>query len=82
MSGYLRVSSSLVLLICAVFSKSRFGAFREGFVTMLGTVALFVAVAGAGFAPGFVTDGFVASSQTQAQGVGSTTTVAAAIVPL
>jgi len=49
---------------------------------MLGTVALFVAIAGAVLAPGFVTDGFVASSQTQAQGVGSTTTVAAAIVPL
>lgn len=57
-------------------AKSMFGAFREYFATMVATVALFVAVAGVVFAPGFMADESVASSPTQAQGTGATTTVA------
>lgn len=57
--------------------KSMFGAVREHVATMVATVALFVAVAGVVFAPGFMADESVASSQTQAHRVGATTTVAA-----
>jgi len=57
-------------------AKSMFSAFREHVATMLGTVVMFVALAGVVFAPDFVTFESVASNQTQAQGAGATATVA------